>query len=108
MAKQNQHRLQPGTEIVGNPGEQIEGIVVPPTVFGSETTGGQIAVQISVPIATTPAGYITRRVDVRGMTAKQSQRLHDITYGLRAAEMKLHDGTIITSPMHAIKWMLEQ
>lgn len=86
-----QQRLKPGELCVLEPGENIESCVA-----------------ITVPIATTPPGYMTRRVDVRGMTAKQSQRLHDIMHGLRAADARLQDGTIVSSPMHAIKWMLEQ
>jgi len=60
----------------------------------------------SVPFIDGVQGYCRRRVDVT-LTGSQAERLKGILQGLETQNAKLENGRYVTTPMHAIQWVLE-
>lgn len=55
-----------------------------------------------------PVGYSPRRVDLRHLTRKQRAGLNRLLYSCIEADKELENGTVVTRPIHAIKYVLEQ
>lgn len=116
MAKQNQQKLEPGMEIAGTPGEQVQGIAIPPTVLAMERSATETievkTYQISIPVgelneASRPSAW-SRRVDVVNMTIQQLDRVYEILRGLKIRGACLASGKEVSCPQDVIKWILEQ
>jgi hypothetical protein len=52
-------------------------------------------------------GYMGRRIDLAQLTTRQQQTIYSLLAGLVRDGAKLINGTPVTAPSHAIKWMLE-
>ena len=72
-------------------------------------TSEQSKVQIELPVAI-PVGYQAAfiRTDVRILSANQKAGLAAVFSALTEQGEKLENGTPITKPVHAIKFMLEK
>lgn len=64
-------------------------------------------VMLELPTVPPPAGYVTRRVDVK-LNTDQATRLKSIKYGLQAREARLKNGVIVRTEGHVVAWILEQ
>lgn len=60
----------------------------------------------SVPYIDSLHGYKRRRVDIR-LTGNQAEKLKGILMGLEAKDAQLENGRYVTSPVHAIQWIIE-
>ena len=80
------------------------------TPVDESTTSSVMTVESRVLTCSVPflrlAGYSRRRVDVT-LTGSQAEKLKGIQAGLEARDEKLESGRFVTSPLHAIQWMIE-
>lgn len=89
--------------------------VMPPVVVGKTESSKSKAkpekreprmLSFAGPIGEVP-GYMCRRVDLFGMSKEQQANLYRLLSGLVREGSVLRNGTVVKSPMHALKWMLE-
>ena len=66
------------------------------------------SVVVNAPIATMDHGYEPRRVDVARLSPCQRKNLRRLVNGLVVNQAKLANGSDVTNPAGAVKWLLEQ
>lgn len=75
------------------------------TVTETKTVQSHV-LTISVPFIEGLEGYSRRRVDVT-LSGKQAKALKGIQQGLESKDAQLESGRFVSTPLHAIQWMLE-
>jgi peptidoglycan hydrolase-like protein with peptidoglycan-binding domain len=64
--------------------------------------------QITVPLADIPVSYLQRRIDLRKLTGRQSLAVRQLQEALDARGVRLANGSRISNPANALKWLLEE
>ncbi len=102
MAKRKRPEPPPGSAAVKDlsPVAAVEQ-AIQPTLEVSRST-----LSVTVPYLQGVEGYCKRRVDV-GLTATQAKKLKGIMQGLEQVEATLENGRTVSTPLHAIQWMIE-
>jgi len=72
-----------------------------------EVSGVVSSYIVEIPFSTIGGGVIRKRVDCT-FNRTQAEQLRQVRAALEAAEAKLANGKLVSSPMHAVQWILEQ
>lgn len=78
----------------------------PPKTKSKQAKSQPTMLSVAGPMGDVP-GYMCRRVDLFGMSKEQQTNLYRLLSGLVREGAVLRNGTVIKSPMHALKWLLE-
>ena len=66
----------------------------------------QSVIRCEMPVVVGVEGYCRKRVDLK-LNAANATKLKQITQGLENQDAKLQNGRYVSSPMHALTWMIE-